>query len=506
MHIVKFYNTEDGYGWCSNFYKTDPLKIDGEIWETSEQYFQAMKFRGKHASKKSIEYSNIIKNADSPMKVKALGSQKKYSYADKWKINKKNDNRLINDIIEEYQNVKIRKDWEKVKVNIMIKAVLYKFSKTRLKQKLADISDDVFFVEHTTRDNIWADGGDGGTGKKGSNFLGKILTVVFHVLKHGNCDHMSKALKKAVKIAKEEKKRKDTPQVFKILSWNMNGIRSNVLSKGKYKICDQEIEIDPSTNLGQIIVNYDPDILCFQETRCGDELSKCLKVKGYYQYWNGSKKDGFRSGNRYSGVAVWTKIKPLRILDFFPTLKDQEGRMIYMEFDMFSLLTIYAPNTGTNFDYRINTWDPAVLDFLKKCHRKGNKLIICGDFNVARNPIDVFWGNPASKSYDKDAITGKTQKAGYTDEERKDFEKFLDAGYIDVYRHFYPDEEGAYTWWNPRMPAFRSSNKGWRIDYFVVSENLIDSVKNIEILRNAGLETRPQASDHAPLLMYIDLK
>lgn len=503
IKYLKFYDAKEENGFFSNFYSTE-MEIDGELWQSVEQYFQAMKFRGENASKKSIRYSNIIKNASTPMKVKALGNQRENTYGDKWKISSE-DSRLLNDVIREYKSVKIRDDWENVKIKIMIKALMHKFLTKEMFKKIVKIPDDVLLVEHTTRDKIWADGGDGGTGEKGENCLGKILTVISHMLKYGGCQNMSKALKKAVKI-KGLKSKEKGEKTLKIVSWNINGLRSNVITNGKLKVgkSPKTFDIPDDTNLGEIIKDHDPDIICFQETRCSDELAENIRIKGFYQYWNGSKKDASRSGNRYSGVAVWTKIEPLRVLDNFPDLIDEEGRFLYMEFEDFSLLNIYTPNAGSNFAYRINQWDPAMNNFLKRCHKKHNKLIICGDFNIARTPLDIFWGNPNTKSYDKAALTGKAPKAGYTREERKDFEEFLENGYIDVYRHFYPTETGAYTWWNPRIPPFRAANKGWRIDYFVVADFIVKCVKDIQILRNAGLRTKPQASDHAPLMITID--
>lgn len=198
IRYLQFYNPKDEFGWGSNFYPTKPLVIDGEIWQNTEQYFQAMKFRT--TDRKGYEYSNIIKEADSPMKVKCLGTQKKHVYGGKWKINKKTDHRITNDVIQEYKDVKMRSDWEHVKVKVMIKALFAKFKEPDLCVKITSIPDNALLVEHTTRDSVWGDGGDGGTGEKGKNYLGKILTVMSHVLKYGNCDRMSEELKRVVKL------------------------------------------------------------------------------------------------------------------------------------------------------------------------------------------------------------------------------------------------------------------------------------------------------------------
>jgi len=505
---LKFYETGDEYGWASNFFAITPFVIDGETWRTTEQYFQAMKFRGPKADAHSIEYSNVIREADSPMKVKSLGTQKKHMYGGKWAINKKTDKRIMNAIIDQYKDVKIRPDWEKVKIPVMIRALGYKFAQQTLRQRLMAIPDNALLVEHTTRDTFWADGGDGGTGEKGLNALGKILTAMSHVYKYGDCSHMSPELQNAVKLRKSVPTIKQTTRDIKILSWNINGMRSNLLGPGKY-VCKPNkpalTEISTDSNLGEVVTEHDPDILCFQETRCSGDIAGCIKVEGYEQYWNCSHGSGARSGDRYSGVSVWTKIKPKNVYDHLPNLNDDEGRLLLLEFDHFWLLNTYVPNAGTNFDYRTQVWDPALLEFLQTMTMNKKPLVWCGDMNVARAPIDVFWGDPTSSSYDKAALSGvgNSAKAGYTLPERQAMESFLRAGYVDVYRHLYPEEKGAYTWWNMRIPSFRSANKGWRIDYFIVNQALMGKVKDMQILRQAGLLTTPQASDHAAILLTI---
>lgn len=201
IKYILFYETTGPYGFCSNFFKTKPLKIDGEIWGTTEQYFQAMKFRGDEKDKRSWEYSNLIKKADSPTKVKMLGTQRKnMGYGKNWELIKGVDKRLVNDLIDEYKDVRMRSDWEQVRVRVMLRALLVKFSDDGLREKLMKIEDDVLLVEHTTRDSIWADGGDGGTEEIGRNYLGKTLTVLSHIFKYGDCRNMSSELRKKVRI------------------------------------------------------------------------------------------------------------------------------------------------------------------------------------------------------------------------------------------------------------------------------------------------------------------
>ena len=138
------------------------------------------------------------------MKVKSLGNQTPHRYGGKWMINKKTDHRMMNDVINEYKDVKMRTDWETARLDVMILALLHKFSEPKMREKIISIPDNALLVEHTTRDKIWGDGGDGGTGEKGTNYLGKILTAISHVLKHGNCKKMSKEMKEKVYIGKKK--------------------------------------------------------------------------------------------------------------------------------------------------------------------------------------------------------------------------------------------------------------------------------------------------------------
>ena len=202
VNKIMFYNPKEPYYFFSNFYTEKvPLLIEGEKWLNTEQYFQAMKFRGVKATRRMIEYSNIIKTADSPLKTKLLGAQKKdMRFGKKWKVNKNTDHRLINDVIDEYKDLKIRNDWGNVAFLVMIKAVYSKFNQyTHLKKQIMKIPDDTYIIEHTNRDSIWGDGGDGGTGTKGKNKLGKILTCIVYYMKYGNCSNMSKELKQKLK-------------------------------------------------------------------------------------------------------------------------------------------------------------------------------------------------------------------------------------------------------------------------------------------------------------------
>ena len=195
---IMFYSPENSYFIFSNFYtEKNHLIIENEKWTNTEQYFQAMKFRGKNATPRMIEYSNIIKNADSPMKVKLLGTQKKnMRFGKKWKVNKKTDERLINDIVDDYKDLKIRTDRRIASILVMITALYHKFNQyPNLKKDIINIPDNTYIIEHTTRDIIW---GDGGTGMIGNNQLGKILTALVYYMKYGDCANIPIKLKKQI--------------------------------------------------------------------------------------------------------------------------------------------------------------------------------------------------------------------------------------------------------------------------------------------------------------------
>lgn len=205
LEYILFYDPKEPYGWGSNFYKLKKgVVINGETWRDTEAYFQAMKFRGRGATARSVEYSNLIREADSPMKVKMLGTQRKnMRFGKKWKLNKNTDHRIVNDLIDQYKDVKMRDDWDNCSIRAMLNGLYYKFTQyPELKKELMSISDNSILVEHTTRDSRWGDGGDGGTGEKGTNYLGKLLTALSYVFKNESCDSMSDELKKKLRIKK----------------------------------------------------------------------------------------------------------------------------------------------------------------------------------------------------------------------------------------------------------------------------------------------------------------
>lgn len=206
-----------------------------------------------------------------------------------------------------------------------------------------------------------------------------------------------------------------------------------------------------------------------------------LELPGYYQYWNYAERKG------YSGTAIFTKIKPLSVSYGIGVPEhDQEGRVITLEFEEYYFVTVYTPNAQrelTRLEYRM-AWEDAFLSYLKDLKEK-KPVVFCGDLNVAHREIDLK--NPKTNH----------KNAGFTDEERGKFQNIIDAGFIDTFRYFYPELEGAYSWWSYRFQA-REKNVGWRIDYFCVSEELK------ERLRGAKILTEIYGSDHCPIQLEID--
>ena len=250
---------------------------------------------------------------------------------------------------------------------------------------------------------------------------------------------------------------------MKLISWNVNGIRA-CLQKGFLDFF-QEI---------------DADIFCLQETKL-QAGQHDLDLPGYHQYWNYAEKKG------YSGTALFTKVEPLNVVYGIGVEEhDHEGRVITAEFEDYYVVTVYTPNSQrelTRLDYRMD-WEACFLAYVKGLAQKKG-VIFCGDLNVAHQEIDLK--NPKTNH----------KNAGFTDEERACFSKVLENGFIDSFRHFYPDQTDAYSWWS-YMANARAKNVGWRIDYFVVSENLKDR------MTDAKIHPQIMGSDHCPV--ELDLK
>lgn len=249
---------------------------------------------------------------------------------------------------------------------------------------------------------------------------------------------------------------------MKFISWNVNGLRACV---GK--------------NFMDFFKEIDADIFSVQETKL-QEGQINLDLPNYHQYWNYAEKKG------YSGVAVFTKTKPISVTYGLGIEEhDKEGRVITCEFDDFYYVTCYTPNSQSELarlDYRM-TWEDAFRNYLIELD-KNKPVILCGDLNVAHNEIDLK--NPKTNR----------KNAGFSDEERAKFTQLLDSGFIDSFRYFYPNIEGIYSWWSYRFKA-REKNAGWRIDYYVVSERLKDR------LEDAKIHTEIFGSDHCPVELDI---
>lgn len=250
---------------------------------------------------------------------------------------------------------------------------------------------------------------------------------------------------------------------MKLVSWNVNGLRACV----KKGFLDYFQEVDA-------------DILCVQETKL-QAGQIALDLEGYNQYWNYAIKKG------YSGTAVFSKIKPISIMyGLGSDDSESEGRILTLEFDEFFLVNVYTPNSQRDLarlGFRLD-WEDRILLHLKELDAV-KPIILCGDLNVAHQEIDLK--NPKSNM----------GNSGFTVEERGKMTTLLESGFIDTYRHFYPDQEGAYTWWSYMMKV-RERNIGWRIDYFIVSEQLIDR------LIDAGINSNIMGSDHCPILLEIN--
>lgn len=251
---------------------------------------------------------------------------------------------------------------------------------------------------------------------------------------------------------------------MKLVSWNVNGIRA-ALKKGFMDFFN----------------DVDADIFCLQEIKLS-EGQLDLELDGYHQYWNYAEKKG------YSGTAVFTKEEPLHVSYGIDMEEhDNEGRVITCEYEDFFLVTCYTPNSQrglTRLDYRM-TWEDDFREYLNMLNNV-KPVVLCGDLNVAHKEIDLK--NPSSNK----------KNAGFTSEERSQFQNLLDAGYTDTFRHLYPDAEDRYSWWSYITKA-RDRNAGWRIDYFVVSDDLNDAIIEADI-RDDIL-----GSDHCPVSLELDI-
>ena len=249
---------------------------------------------------------------------------------------------------------------------------------------------------------------------------------------------------------------------MRFISWNVNGLRACV---GK--------------NFLEAFESLDADVFCLQETKL-QEGQIDLELPGYHQYWNYAEKKG------YSGTAVFTKTEPVSVSYGIGVEEhDHEGRVITCEFPEYFFVCVYTPNSQNELarlDYRMS-WEDDFRNYL--CSLKDKKsVIVTGDMNVAHQEIDLK--NPSSNHHN----------AGFTDEERQKFSELLKAGFVDSFRYLYPDMTDIYSWWSYRFQA-RSRNAGWRIDYFLVSDDIKDRIKE------AKIHTEIMGSDHCPVELVL---
>ena len=249
---------------------------------------------------------------------------------------------------------------------------------------------------------------------------------------------------------------------MKLISWNVNGLRA-CIKKG----------------FMDFLASADADILCLQETKM-QEGQEIIETPGYHQFWCSAEKKG------YSGTLTLTKEKPLSVsYGIGIDIHDHEGRAVTAEFNDFYLVNFYVPNSQDQLKrlaYRMQ-WEDDVRDYLSQL-RKSKPVIVCGDMNVAAEEIDLK--NPKTNR----------KNAGFSDEEREKFRQLKASGFIDTFRYFYPDLEGVYSWWSYRFNA-RKNNVGWRIDYFLASEELESRLSDAKIL------TDVMGSDHCPVVLEL---
>ena len=250
---------------------------------------------------------------------------------------------------------------------------------------------------------------------------------------------------------------------MKFVSWNVNGLRA-VISKG----------------FEQIFNGFDADFFCVQEIKL-QEGQIDLNLEGYDSFYNYAERKG------YSGTAVFSRHKPLSVRRGIGVERhDTEGRVLTLEYDGFYLVNVYVPNSQrelTRLDYRMD-WEAEFLKYITQLDSE-KPVIICGDMNCAHEEIDL--ANPKTIR----------RNAGFTDEERQCMTRMLDSGFIDTFRYLHPDEKGAYSWWSFRGGA-RAKNVGWRIDYFIISKRLADS------LVDASIHPDIMGADHCPVSITIE--
>ena len=261
---------------------------------------------------------------------------------------------------------------------------------------------------------------------------------------------------------------------MKILSWNVAGLRA-MLKKG---------------NLQDLLSKEDFDIVCLQETKAEEQQVKLpsdIESKYPFRFWNSTLGTTQRKG--LSGTTIWSKTRPINRINH-PEI-DEEGRITTLQFEDFIIVCVYTPNSQSiespRFEFRTQKWDKEFRKYISAL-KEIKPTIVTGDLNVALKDIDIY--NP---------IRNKNKAAGFYDDERTEFQKHLDSGFIDVFRYLHPKQQGAFTYWNQLRPANRQNNVGWRIDYFLYGGYSNISKLECEMLPDV------YGSDHCPLYLVLDL-
>jgi len=318
---------------------------------------------------------------------------------------------------------------------------------------------------------------------------------------------------------------------MKIISWNVNGIRSNIVDFTK-AANKKPRKLESLSALGFLVKKYDPDIICFQETRLGENNYKLFDDESItslfpYRYWSSAKKTGARSGNRYSGTSIWSKVEPDKITYEIPGLDNLEGRVIQVQFNNTVLITTYTPNAGSNWEYRLKKWEPSINKHINKLIKSGKNIIYCGDNNIATKS-DVWFGDLLERSCieaiknDPESVAtkklkklvkskekyhrGKVILAGYSKEERLAYEKLLNNNsLVDCYKYINPNIIDKFTWFNIRNPKSVTNNKGWLIDRFLIRKQQKKDINKCEIIDDVGVYYKDTfISDHLPI--FLDIK
>ena len=328
----------------------------------------------------------------------------------------------------------------------------------------------------------------------------------------------------------------------RIVSWNVDSIRAGIVDAETAACKRKERPVLDTSPMGELIRDVDPDIICIQETKLQSEHEACFSHEGYHTFWSSS-----RGRKAYSGVSIWTKEEPIRVSTELPGAPDdlqEEGRILTAFFDGFAVVNTYVPNTlrgGTkpkggwcsvrDEDSRVEreaaydkyvggrqSWDDAMLAYLKRLKKEVGRVVWCGDLNVARGLRDIHNGEFSEEKADMAEAAGESEKrvkdlrkrtkeaedwavfgggAGFRLEERAGLEKILDSGFVDVYRSV--SDGYGFTFHDRTKLGYFAAGNGWRIDYFVVSDNVLPCVRSIEVLKELGLKDGKPPSDHSPL-------